>query len=262
MSQENPDSTDPGQGFEQIDADAVCEQCGTVNDEGALLCHSCGNNLRDQRAHRIAQGGGPELEESTSKFRLFTGLLVALGILLTILLTMNIGNIESNLVSSMAGESDAGDVDFWGGSEAHIYDGLLQEMMDNPSSTSNRRSALQTHVVETTFNGRYVIIKPGELKVDRIIGEANTRVRGDKVYFVVLATKSDAEVRGFAVLEDVPETGGRRPIANNTAAIRIHGEEFTGLGVIVPIPSGGQRCWVQSPYDNDAQHEFLAYRIR
>ncbi|PCJ51313.1 MAG: hypothetical protein COA73_17735 [Candidatus Hydrogenedentota bacterium] len=262
MSQDNSGSEDPGQGFEQIDADAVCEQCGNVNDEGALLCHVCGNNLRDQRARRVAQGIGPELEESTSKFRLFTGLLVTLGILLTIFLVLNIGNIESRLVSSLTGDLEAGDTNFWNGSETYIYEELLQEMESNPSSTSNRQKALQNHIVETTYNGRYVIIEPGALQASRIVGEANTRVKGDKVYFVVKGTKNDAEIRGFAVLEDVPESGGIRPIVNNTAAIRIRGEEYSGLGIFVPIPSGGHRCWVQSPYDNDKQHELLAYRLR
>ena len=42
---------------EHLDADAVCEACDTVNPEGTLLCKTCGNNLRDQRARRMKAGG-------------------------------------------------------------------------------------------------------------------------------------------------------------------------------------------------------------
>ena len=103
MSQDNPGPVNPLQNFEQIDADAVCQQCDRINDEGTLICKACGNNLRDQRNLRIAQGAGPELmKEGGSKFRLFTGLLVTLGILLAVYMVLNIGNIEQALVNSLS----------------------------------------------------------------------------------------------------------------------------------------------------------------
>ncbi|MCX5757207.1 MAG: hypothetical protein NTU83_01615, partial [Candidatus Hydrogenedentes bacterium] len=50
MMEEGPQ---PQVDIERIDADAVCEKCGTVNPEETLLCKTCGNNLRDQRLHRV-----------------------------------------------------------------------------------------------------------------------------------------------------------------------------------------------------------------
>ena len=260
MSQDNFDQS---QNFEQIDADAVCEQCGSVNDEGTLLCKVCGNNLRDQRNRRIAQGIGPELvDEGSNRFRLLTGLLVALGILLAVYVVLNMANIEQSLVESLGDSASAVDMDFWTGKDADLYDRMFTQLQDSPSSPAARQKALDDAIAETSFNGRYVVIRRGELLESRIIGEAVASRKGDRVYFTMKTDRLGFEIRGIATIESSQEDGAIRLMVPNSASMRVDGRDFSGLGFALPQASGGHIFWAQSDYDNDERHEFLAYRVR
>jgi len=249
------------QGFEQVDADAVCEKCGTVNDEGTLLCKICGNNLRDQRARRMVQGAMPEMmDDGPSKFRLFTGLLVTLGLLIFIYLVTNLDKIESAFVDSMAPEVVIG-TDFWTGENAAIYDKLWDELISDPTPSRARQNALDSPIAETSFNGRYVIVKPGFLDSETVLGEANVRRLGDQIHFVVDIESIGAELRGVAILETQEGSTEAIPVVRNSASVLIDGEQHTVMGLAIPNVAGGHDCVGESTY-KPGEQQILAYRIR
>lgn len=251
-------------GFEQIDADAVCEQCGTVNDEGALLCRMCGRNLRDQRAQRLAAAQGPEIfEERVSRIRLLTGLLSILGILLVVFAALNISNIEASLVTWLSADTISEEGGLWSGQNSKIYDELQNALEEYPTSPTRMSEALENPLNDRSYNGRYVLMRPGRLEVNRVIGEANLSRRGDRVYFVVNLRNHLIEIRGYATLEQAGEGDEMRAIAQNTVGIIVDGVQYSGLGFTRQIPAGGHRIVASSDYQSDdANHEILAYRVR
>lgn len=273
MNDEIPGGSSPApraQDFQNIDADAVCEQCGTVNEEGTLLCRVCGQNLRDQRARRLAgaQGVPEALDEKPNRVRLVTGVLSAIGIIIVLLAVLNIGNIEGALVQVLSEDATvqaAGDL--WSGPAAARYEELLTELRQYPVTSAQARDALQNPASETSYNGRYVLIPPGPLEPARMSGEAELRRRGNRVHFVAVMYGGPVrEIRGYAVLEQVGEAGQLRPMVRNTAAYQTDAGEVRGFGTSEPLPGGGHRVLAFEAGGDAAetreQIELYAYRIR
>lgn len=260
--------------FQSVDADAVCEQCGTVNDDGTLLCRVCGQNLRDQRARRLAGAQAPAAGEAkVSRVRIFTSVLSVIGILLVIVAAISIRRIEAGLTDVLSeapiGGADAEDL--WSGPSTPIFDELLAELNDYPSTRSQIQDALENPIAESSYNGRYVLLRSGPIRPDRVVGEAALQRRGDRVYFVALMTKPAMEVRGSARLEDVQEGGSDtpvlRPIVRNSAGyLDETGVEIRGFGVADPLDTGGHRIMAMDANtgadDTTRQAELFAYRIR
>lgn len=255
---------DSGAGFEQIDADAVCEQCGTVNDEGTLLCKVCGQNLRDQRANRLANAQGPEMfEVRVSRVRLLTGLLSVMGLLLVVLAVLNISNIEASLVTFLSADSSAEAENLWSGSGSQIYEDLLRNLEEYPTSRSRTEEALTNPVTDRSYNGRYVLVRPGRVEANQVIGEANLSRRGDRVYFVAKLRNRPIEIRGYALLEQAGQDDELRAVARTNVGIVVEDAQYSGFGFADRIPAGGHRIVAASDYDsNDVNHEVLAYRVR
>lgn len=249
-------------GFEQFDADAVCEQCGSVNDEGTLLCKVCGQNLRDQRTQRLANAQGVDVfEDKISRVRLLTGLLSVLGLLVVVLAALNISNIEAGLVSFLTADGRLEGDDLWSGTNNEIFDGLLRELEEYPSSETKMADALENPLDDRSYNGRYVLVRPGRLDVNRIIGEANLSRRADRFYFVVLLKRGSMDIRGYAEVEQEGEES--RAISESTTAIVIETAEYTGFGFADKLFAGGHRVFAASDYnESDTFLEVLAYRVR
>lgn len=266
----NPSPAPSAAGFQQIDADAVCEQCGTVNEEGTLLCRVCGQNLRDQRARRLAgaQGAPEVLEEKTSRVRVLTGVLSALGIVIVVAAVLNINNIQNAMVQVLTEDNTvqaAGDL--WTGPMASRYEEMLADLQQYPATQLQVQDALQNPVSETSYNGRYVLMKPGALQMNQMVGEAELQRRGNRVYFVALMYDPQREIRGYAVLEEVGETGEVRPMVRNTAGFRTDSGDRRGFGTAEPLSGGGHRVLifssaVEAVGKTGGQVEFDAYRIR
>lgn len=252
---------EPGQGFEEVNADAVCEQCDTVNEEGTLLCKACGNNLRDQRSHRIAAGAGPDLiDAKQNRIQLLTGLLVVLGILLVFYAVWNIDSLERLMVQALSEERTPLDEDPWTGPDSVIYERLLQDITEFPTPFAVQRDALLNPQVETNYNGRYLVIRPGRLNPERVIGEAQLNRLGEKVYFVFLSNEGNVEVRGYAAFEAVDDAERATPVVRETAEIRIDGNSYVGMGLATPIARGGHSLFTMRG-DSDNQWDLLAYRV-
>ena len=250
--------------FEQMDADAVCSQCGTVNDEGTLLCKSCGNNLRDQRAQRIAHGtGGEYITPKKNPIHMLTGLLVVFGVLAVFYVVFNLQKFENMMIDSISSQENPADQDLWEGTYAEIYEKMITDVDQNQTSENLRRITLNAPPIETAYSGRYLILREGaELNTDNIIGEAQLQQIGERVHFVFLSDRYGYEARGYSDLQ-IDETTGEllSPMVKNTAELYLNSEYYMASGATVPIPSGGHKCYVNRQ-DSNRQYAFRAFRVR
>lgn len=244
--------------FEQIDADAVCESCGTVNPEETLLCKTCGNNLKEQRQRRISSNFAtpPPVSARTVSLRALTGLLSVLGILVILFVVLNLADIEAALVEAMSGAPSTSDV--WSGETGRVLDEMALELNQYPSSNSDMFEAISNALVEDSFNGRYVIVTPSDLSRRGIVGEANLRKIGDQVYFVAKPRAANTQIRGVAHLSEID--GTVKPIVYDSGAAEHEGNRFPVKGFSTMLQDGGHLAVGQA--DNGYLLEVLAFRIR
>ncbi len=268
-----PVAPGPGQGFQHIEADAVCERCGTVNDDGSLMCRACGQNLRDQRVQRLAGVRPAELpQDRISRSRLVAGVLSVIGLIVVVIAALSIENIEAGLVSVMSEEPvSASTGGMWDGPQAATYEELLADLRDYPTPVGDIQNALDNPATETSYNGRYVLLEPGALQAGRVLGEASLRRRGNRVYFVAMLRRPVMEIRGYAIFEEVEADGGEgtveRPVVRNTASyLSADGQELRGYGFSEPQEGGGHHVLAvtsgSTADEADQQIDLFAYRIR
>lgn len=242
-----------------VDADAVCAICGEVNPEGTLLCKQCGNNLRDQRAQRVAQGTSVEDMMSEGGSRWLRGALTVLGILVVLWTTLNVGRIEDWLVSA---QSVTGAERFWSGSDSAAYEALATEMQRFPLSEDEKASAIESPVPGQGLDGHYVLVRK-DAKTATIplggspyLGEAMVRTDQDDIMFVATLYRTDVEIRGFARFERE-----KMPVVRETAGIRIGRQFLIGSGIGQVPEQGRLECFGQSETDSGG-YEIVAYRAR
>lgn len=241
--------------FEHVDADAVCEQCGSVNPEGTLICRSCGNNLRDQRNRRISGENIQLMDGGISGFRIFTGLLTVLGIVLVILVASSVQNIESWLAGIQG--PDNTQAQLWSGRDNAVYNKMQEELDQYPSTRRQREVAVANPLDDDSYNGRYALVQVSARGTMNVIGEANLSRRGTKIFFVANIDRSDVIIRGYAELQGDKQ----RLVSNQTAGIRVDGKEYVGFGFSEKLPGGGHLCLAQTSL-NPGPLEIRAYRIR
>lgn len=249
------DYTGPEAPIEHIDADAVCAQCGTVNPEDTLLCKSCGNNLRDQRLLRVAEGRGfDEAPEAPQLSRRVLGGLTIVGLLIVVWIGAKAreGALEDWLVDRLMGSAATART-YWGGSNSAVYDELLRQLELNPITPTERDRAMQSPASAQGFDGRY-FIRLGNEPDDRVIGQANVRQEGSTLYFVAKLARR-VEIRGAAQLR---EDG--RPIVES-AAVRIGDELTTAYGFAQKNDDGSFMCYGQSEIAENRTHSAVAYRV-
>lgn len=183
-----------------IDADAVCEQCSTVNPPGTLLCKMCGNNLRDQRTRRLSgEGAVVPVQESIRPRRVLSSLLIVLGLLVVLWVAFNVATIEAMLTQGFEESGSANDPEsLWTSSAAEPYDALAKELTEHPVTPSETEVALRQFQMTRGFDGRYVL-KRSEEPFAPVIGQAIVRTQGDIVHFVA-NVNSLYELRGEARL--------------------------------------------------------------
>jgi len=240
---------------ERIDADAVCIECGTVNPEGTLLCKTCGNNLRDQRARRIAGEEGmepPGLGEERPAW--FAKGFALLGILIVLWTAINLGRIEDWLVQVQT--SDLTDAEqYWSGPQSGTLDGLLAELDARPVSPEEKQLAIEQPLDDEVYDGRYVLMTDPEDPGYAIAGQANIRQVGDRYYFVAVWGRGDIELRGAAQLE-----ANARFAVRDSAGVRIGQEYYGAAGFAQKLDGGGYECFGLSDHDEESYSVF-AFRI-
>ena len=242
---------------ERVDADAVCQQCATVNPENTLICKTCGNNLRDQRANRMVETydleGIPQVRQSFVFLRVA---LIVLGILIFIWLGMNLGRIEDMMVQAqMSKVSDLGR--FWKGPLKTEYDELAKTLSGGSVTEAQIRSAVATPLNSKTMDGRYVLFARNN--TTNPLGLVVFKTNGDKVQFIVVVFDTEnetrIEIRGEALQEEPT-----RLTCSGDASFGGPDEYFDGTGFATKLENGTLNCYARSNYSENS-YSVTAYLI-
>lgn len=239
---------------EHVDADAVCERCGTVNAEDTFLCRSCGNNLRDQRARRIASEQAAEAALPRERRRWLSKLLALLGILVVLWVALNVGDIESYLIAAQRPDSAQA---YWTGPESPRYEEMVRILGTYRQPTSADIAAAKGSSPEAdNYGGRYVLLPMQErFGGSTVIGEAYVEQQDLKLFFVAKLYRDSTEIRGTAQVEDEGRVAARNP-----AGIKIGRDYHTGDGVALRREDGGLDCYGRTDFGG-AQFAAIAYRL-
>lgn len=182
-----------------VEVDAVCERCGTVNPEETLLCKSCGNNLRDQRARRLSSVRNyDDLAPSQPKTRWLTHLLTVFGLLIILWTALNVGRVENWLVSAQNPVAFTGE-EFYTGPAASTFDRMAAELERNPISQGHVNQAMSQPANPEGYEGRFAIMRRG-LTGPEYLGQALVLKDGDDLLFVA-RLEEGMEIRGLAQLD-------------------------------------------------------------
>lgn len=251
MSHESVTEHNP---MQPLDADAVCVQCGTVNPEGTLICRSCGNNLRDQRAHRLAAHQEFDaVAEPMERRRILLGLLALLGILLILWTTLNIDRVTDWVISFQMGTGNLAE-QYWSGDDAPLFEEMLRVLESKGPTGAEAQEALNAPVLSDMDEGIYVIgVSAGELGY-RPIGTAYVQLQGDRFYFVA-QLRGEVEVRGVAnwqgsfLKADWDDAGAR------------HRRTFHQISGVVTQQSNGLYDGYGRSASDDSPYSFVASRV-
>jgi hypothetical protein len=233
-----------------IGADAVCAQCGTVNPEGVFICRTCGNNLRDQRALRLAaeqillEGD----EGAAGRQWHFTSFLAVVGILVVFLTALNVDRISDWLVDVQNPTINATAL-LWDAPEADSYDALLAQIRAARPSAEALAAARETagSGLETGLYAVYYEEMP--------VGTAAVELRDDAVYFAAALT-SGAEIRGIGALD--PNSG--ITVAWDKAGVYWNYDYYAVAGAGLVRDNGAIECFGQGDWEG-ASYEFAVYRL-
>ena len=245
-----------------LDADAVCAKCSTVNPEGTFICKVCGNNLRDQRMRRFQAEQMLEAdgEPTVGGRNWVTGVLTAVGAVLVLVVAFNVNTIADRVVagSTMSSGVDA----MWQGASAEVFDALHKELIARaePSTTEIETAmspvALAEDAEPPAVDGFYLLMPLNATADAPPLGTVAVRTEVDEVIFVALLS-SGAEVRGW---------GGRRSSAVLTAeagrcAILDANLYMPVYGFAQREEDGSYSLWGQYQVSEDDLQGFMAYRL-
>ncbi|MFO7975152.1 MAG: zinc ribbon domain-containing protein [Candidatus Hydrogenedentota bacterium] len=245
--------------FERIDADAVCEECGTVNPEGTLFCKTCGNNLRDQRTRRMSAEGAGEYQDTPAQTsrRVFVGLLTVLALLLLVWAAMpgNVQRLQDRLTRGMSEDlypEDADPTIYWDGPISDVFDAMAEDLRDNPVTSEQIRQSDETDFSgQTSYGGKY-FLRNGIRPDDPVLGSALVVESENDLYFVAIL--GDTEIRGIGDTETT-----RYPSAR-FVGIRSDGRFSSGHGYAQPTEDGNFVC-VGRRENSDYNYEIMAFRV-
>lgn len=243
-------SDDLGNIPQEIDADAVCAQCGTVNREGVFICRTCGNNLRDQRALRmIAEQEMDRKGEPLDRRRFFLGALTTFGILLILWAALNVNTITDWLIEIQTPSLGAAEA-LW---QDTALNDLAAELDGRKDTADDLEKAIANPAVGDTIEGVYALAREG-LGGKRALGTVIIRPQDGRVLFVA-KLEDGAEVRGYG---DVREN---QIVADaDSAGAQYGGRAFSVFGVAVPKADGTYECAGQTEIDNE-MHTAYVYRL-
>lgn len=233
---------------ETLDADAVCAKCNTVNSEGTLLCKTCGNNLRDQRAIRLAADQAMDLDHPGLKRRTWvSGILFVLAFALIVSTLLNQELIVDWLVNP--GSSATTDVmQLWNAPYSDTFTPLLDILEARDVTEEYALASLQSPIDATTLDGTYALFM-GET----YIGSAQALADGDAVYVVALLDNG-SEVRGIAIAQ-----GNHYAATPDFLAMERRGRMIAARGVAMPQGGGVFDCIGDDDYGR--QIKLSAYQL-
>lgn len=180
---------------ESLDADAVCAQCNEVNPADTLICHVCGNNLRDQRRQRLMADAQLMGEETTTPgVRWLPGVLGVLGLLLITITALNVDRIADSLVDTR--DATGSSTFIWSGADGADFDMMTSSLREVVLSSQEIYGARASDAVRPEISGTYVIY---DRDTQTYIGRAEVAERETGVRFVAIL-ENGVELRGEAVL--------------------------------------------------------------
>jgi len=246
---------------EKIDADAVCARCGSVNPEETLLCKTCGNNLRDQRARRVAGELQGEIVASTgSRVSWVRAGLAVIGLLVIVWTGINADNIGGWLESSQAEQLGDPEI-YWDGPNSRTLDAMAAAINAAPLTQADALRAQQTPSPDTGFEGKYALFHDSSAFGRILIGQAAVKQQGDSFLFVAILSNGHAELRGEARVEETRGEGKKRLAARETAGLKIRDMYFGASGFAQISETGGFTCLGLSDYNADDSYSAMAYRL-
>ena len=254
---DNPYGGEPS--FERIDADAVCQECGTVNPEGTLFCKTCGNNLRDQRARRMTAEGAGEFRDTQAQTsrRVLVGLLTVLALLLLVWAAMpgNVQRLQDSLTRRMAEDAYSNGADpsaYWDGPISDVFDAMVRDLLNNPvTSEETRQTDESGPAPQSRYSGRY-FLRNGGRPTDPVLGSAFVVESESELYFVALL--GDVEIRGIG------DSKATRDPSARFVGIKEDDRFSVGHGYVQPLDDGGFLC-VGQREKSDFKYETRAYRV-
>lgn len=239
---------------ERVDADAVCARCGSINPEDTLICKVCGNNLRDQRAARLARGPVEEvLPEVVERRRWLSGILALAGGVLIVGALFNLNRIEGGLVEILAGSSGP-QLGLWSGEDGQVLTQLASELTTQPLTDEQIQEAMLSPLPVDDFSGRYVLAVRDDAEGILPVGEAVVQQDGETYYFA--GRSGTTEVRGKATVN----SSGFLVAAWGFAGYRLGSEEHPVRGAAGRIESGGLECYGEVE-NEEAGYNFIAYPV-
>lgn len=238
-----------------LDADAVCEVCGNVNPEGTFICRTCGNNLRDQKARRLAAEVQMLEPDGIRGIQIFRGALVLFGLLIIGWVAINVNQIADTLVGA-GGASDPLNALFES-SEAAIYDAMLAEAQALTPSYEQMEALRQAPLPANGADGNYVLVRNDYYAGPEIVGTAVARTGADGLRFVA-ALIGGTHIRGTAVSQG---ESAFRADWNTAAARDADGRTYAVTGVAVVQLDGSVECFGQSAAEEPTSYEVVAYRL-
>ena len=235
MSSDDPAAQ--GSAAHHLDADAVCAQCGTTNPEGTLICHNCGNNLRDQRHTRL-QAEAVLLGQDRSPVLWW----VTRGAFFVIVIVLAVVAFRAEDVSNWMVNSAEADVAelCWKGPQAPLFDAMRREL--DGAYPEGQPFPEPQPKADGAVQGFYLLADPATGPV----GVAIARIDGDQVRFLA-RLQSGHELRGSAVVAN-----GRYVAQPDDAAARFGWRDFVRVsGSAQPMPEGGFICqgWSENSQD-------------
>lgn len=239
---------------ERVDADAVCARCGSINPEDTLICKVCGNNLRDQRAARLARSQIEEVQlEVVERRRWLSGILALIGGVLVLGVMLNLSRIEDGLVGILA-DSSGPKLGLWSGEDGQVLTKLAAELTTRPLTDEQIQEAMLSPLLVEDFSGRYVLAVPNEAEGILPVGEAVVQQDDDTYYFA--GRTGTTEVRGKATVN----SNGFLVAAWGSAGFRVGSEEHPVRGAAGRSESGGLECYGEIEH-GEAGYNFMAYPV-
>ena len=246
--------------FDRLDADAVCEECATVNPSGTLFCKSCGNNLRDQRVRRMAGGGEqPVVEEAAPRKsrHIISGSITLIALAAVLGLVINLDEVENWFVNSSlaAGEHTLAPSTLWSGRTAPIYEQLQSELAANPVSMDEIQAPPTPVGEDEDLSGRYYV-KLRNAPNAPVAGYAIVGRVGDTyhVYGEVNGSELRGEGKYSGKLLSMPEAALRTQ--DGTVYTILGLAEYLGDGVFEILGQQYARAGEDTP-----QYVFYSYRV-
>jgi len=251
-----PDATkQPVGGHAPVDADAVCEVCNTVNTDGTLLCHNCGNNLRDQKLRRLQQEIPADVSDGPSIQNIVRGIVGVVGLLAVLIVAFASDDIAGAYVG---GGGEAADYSrLFSAPGAADFATLEQAAGSVLASNELVASALANPPAPGYVDGIYVITSaPDGVVPPQVLGTGAAMDDGSRILFLA-KLNGNIEIRGVAYRQ-----GSRAFLSDwDQVAVRMPNGDIVGAtGAAVTQQDGSLEC--NGLYDLDEfSYDAVAYQI-